>query len=477
MTVPAFLGTVPLPMGGQAAVAAPDASDRLRRALLDSRQRWRDLVGLACDFAFETDAWGRFVFITPDPALGWGAGTLLGQPGQLLLPAATDAGFDPFRTIAVVRERRGWLRRPDGSLACVSLSVAPLFDPEGRIIGTRGVARDITEAEDQGGQLAGALRRTELLDQILWRMRQEVLASRMMATGLQALVPALGAEGAAVMDLLDVGEGPSVLHVEGGGVAAVMGPAMSLLGPDTHAPVCGAGPDGRPILVCPSGTRFGEMVGLVLWRTSGSRRFDGEDIAIVVSVAAVMRVVLEHEAIQREMARQARSDPLTGLLNRRAFFDEVPRHIDRLDREELPGTLMFLDLDHFKSVNDQLGHEAGDDALRSLASVLRNTVRPTDLVARLGGDEFALWLNGADELTAAERAEQLRLRVPDLVPEQVSTAGGGMARLGASIGIASRQPGGGEDIDTLVRRADLAMYEVKRSGRGQWRVARVEDRP
>ena len=95
-------------------------------------------------------------------------------------------------------------------------------------------------------------------------------------------------------------------------------------------------------------------------------------------------------------------------------------------------------------------------------------VRPTDLVARLGGDEFALWMNGADHMTAAERAEQLRTQVPremgELNREQY-------LRLGVSIGIATRDPGGEEQIDQLLRRADMAMYEVKHGGRGHWRVA------
>jgi diguanylate cyclase (GGDEF)-like protein len=168
------------------------------------------------------------------------------------------------------------------------------------------------------------------------------------------------------------------------------------------------------------------------------------------------------------MARQARTDSLTALLNRRAFLEELPRHIDRLDREALPGTMIFVDLDNFKPVNDRFGHEVGDQVLCRTAALLRRTVRPTDLVARLGGDEFALWLNGADHMTAAERAESLRLGAPGELAEVI---GAPRPRLSLSIGIATRRVGSAEDIDSVMRRADLAMFEVKRQGRGHWRVA------
>jgi diguanylate cyclase (GGDEF)-like protein len=169
------------------------------------------------------------------------------------------------------------------------------------------------------------------------------------------------------------------------------------------------------------------------------------------------------------MARQARTDPLTGLLNRRAFMEEMGRRAERLERDGRPGTLMFVDLDQFKALNDAAGHDTGDEALVLVAALLRATVRPADLVARLGGDEFALWLDGADELAAAERAEHLRVEAPKTLTE--TAAGTGLAP-GMSIGIATRWPGRGEALEEVITRADQAMYHVKRNGRGHWHVWR-----
>ena len=129
--------------------AEPNSSDAvLREALLDSRQRWRDLVTMAADLVFETDAWGRFVFLAPETVLGWQAATLLGQPAELLLADADGtAGFNPFRITAPIRRRRAWLRRPDGSSICVAIAAAPLIDDEGHVIGTRGLGQDVTEQD------------------------------------------------------------------------------------------------------------------------------------------------------------------------------------------------------------------------------------------------------------------------------------------------------------------------------------------
>ena len=450
----------------------PAAAERLREALLDSRQRWRDLVGLSADLAFEADHLGRLTFLHPDPALGWPSGAMVGSgAGVLLADGGAGAGFDPFRTTARVRHRRVWLRRGDGGVTCLAFSAEPILDSLGRIAGARGVGIDMTALDAPGAQLAGAQRLGEALDHILSCMGREVLAPRMLRAALEALTSALGAEGAAAIVLLRDGQPASLAYEAGSGASAVLPDAAALLAGYANGPLRGEARDGRHLLADVCQTRFGEQTGLVAWRAPNGRAWDADDTRLLASSGKIIRIALEHEAIQREMMRQARTDPLTGLLNRRAFREEVLRHTDRTDREGLPSTLMFLDLDHFKSVNDRLGHEAGDQVLLRTAALLRDTVRPADLVARLGGDEFALWLGGADHMTAAERAEALRATMPAALSE---ITGSEPPRITLSIGIATRRAGGDEDIDGLIRRADEAMYEAKRNGRGHWRVSLLE---
>ncbi len=446
--------------------------DALRGALPDGGQRWRDLVTLTADLVFETDAKGRFVFVAPDPAIGWPADALLGRPAALLLAEpATPGCFDPFRPTAPAARRRAWLKRPDRGAACLSFAAAPLLDEAGAVIGARGVGLDVTEAERREAEVASVLRRGQVIDHILARMRAEVLAPHMMAAALEPLAHATGSEAVAVVDVIGDGVRPTLLHAHGTVAPAVLDAAVIALTAATAGATTAEAGDGRHLLACAAQTRFGEQVGLLLCRPPGARAWDADDRALLAAAVALIRTILEHAAIQREMARQARTDPLTGLYNRRAFMDELARRIDRLEREQLPGALLSIDLDHFKALNDSAGHDAGDEALRRTAQLLRASTRPTDLIARLGGDEFAIWLDGADEFAAAERAERLRAAGP----AGLATLTEGRSReVTLSIGVAARWSGGGEDVEALLYRADQAMDAAKRGGRGCWRVARPE---
>ncbi len=168
-------------------------------ALIDSRQRWQHLVNLAADLAFETDTKGRFVFIAPEEVLGWSAGALIGQPSELLLGANDSGGFNPFRSTVEMRGQRVWIKQYNGGTACMAFAVAPLFDAEGHITGSRGIGIDVTEGDTQAAtdRRQPASRRGARLH--IWCVAQEVMAPRMMDAALSALVNALAAEGATVV--------------------------------------------------------------------------------------------------------------------------------------------------------------------------------------------------------------------------------------------------------------------------------------
>jgi diguanylate cyclase (GGDEF)-like protein len=158
---------------------------------------------------------------------------------------------------------------------------------------------------------------------------------------------------------------------------------------------------------------------------------------------------------------------LTGLLNRRGFAKRLERQMAQCVATGKPGTLVYVDLDNFKAVNDRLGHPAGDAALKGLAVALRGAVRSGDLVARLGGDEFALWLVDTDVPASIERAKQILTLTAEIAPYSA----GPDKPLGLSVGVAVHLPGSGETTSELLDRADQAMYTVKKSGKGSYIVA------
>ena len=161
--------------------------------------------------------------------------------------------------------------------------------------------------------------------------------------------------------------------------------------------------------------------------------------------------------------RQANFDPLTGLPNRRMFYDRLDQDIKKAHRDGRLLALMFLDLDRFKEVNDTLGHGTGDLLLKKVANRLGSCVRETDTVARLGGDEFTVILSELDDPTSGERVAQEILR-------KLSTPfrlGNESAYISVSIGI-TLYPADATDIDTLLKSADQAMYAAKHQGRNRY---------
>ncbi len=159
----------------------------------------------------------------------------------------------------------------------------------------------------------------------------------------------------------------------------------------------------------------------------------------------------------------ARFDPLTRLLNRAFFEATVRESLERIAWRNESFSLLFIDLDHFKSVNDTLGHQQGDALLRAVAERLRNVVRETDFVARFGGDEFVIQQTRVNSTKQTERLAQ-RIVASLGAPFDIE---GHIVTVGASVGIAMAPRDGG-DVETLMKNADMALYRAKGAGRGCW---------
>ena len=269
------------------------------------------------------------------------------------------------------------------------------------------------------------------------------------------------------------------LYLLAGGVA-VSGPALKsvyLLGIATIALASWQRPAtvrrrrraGRRILALPFAACT-VSIGMLLLSGLGSAHPVASCFAAAALVVAMIRTSLSVQELARmaETRRQASTDELTGLPNRRWFDRELRRAIDRARADDEELALLVIDLDHFKELNDTLGHHAGDRVLAQLGPRIRTALRAEDHVARLGGDEFAALLPGAG---AAEGAGE---RIAAALSERFSVEGIEL-QIAASIGVALF-PEHGDDAETLLQRADVAMYQAKHRRSGTEFYARERDR-
>jgi diguanylate cyclase len=216
------------------------------------------------------------------------------------------------------------------------------------------------------------------------------------------------------------------------------------------------------------GELFGTLCG------ASSRRIEiSEDVRVVMeTLAEMIALQLAHDAAMQQVAEQAAqlaaanasleylasTDPLTGLFNRRHVDRELSRICSFARRRREPVSVVVLDVDHFKTINDTFGHGAGDDVLSGIAGHLRRQTRDEDVIGRLGGDEFVLILAATDRTGA----EQLAERVWAAIGTAGIDTGAGPAAVTVSVGVAT---GDGSDPGELLRNADAALYAAKAAGR------------
>jgi len=205
----------------------------------------------------------------------------------------------------------------------------------------------------------------------------------------------------------------------------------------------------------------GEILGLFQVHAPAASPPDALDriVETATAIADGMSLALANIALRELLRSQALRDPLTGLYNRRYMEDTLQRSALIASRENTPLSVIMLDLDHFKRLNDQFGRGKGDAVLRDVAAVLTNRLRESDIACRYGGEEMIIVMPGCDMEAAAKKAEHLRVGIEAL-------SGPSGAPVSASFGVASLPPGSRSTVD-LVANADAALYRAKKEGRNR----------
>ncbi len=439
----------PLPTGGFITIYSDVTELRLaERSSRESEQRFRDFAAAASDWFWESDVSHTLTYVSHRAAdvIGNPVEEIIGHRRQEITYEEDIAQHpEKWHRHQEMLDRHEPFRRFEypvktktGRDFIVSISGIPIFEEQQKFVGYRGVGTDVTELRQAQQQLQDNERRLRtileaspigvaIIDTESGRIRF-ANARFGQLTGLRATE----LTSRTLSDLIPQRDSITELFDTLDSAGQVIDHEIELL----HA----------------SGDTFWALI------TIRTMPFQEEESAHFIWIYDIS----EQTRAKQKLAQLANLDDLTGLANRRAFHDELRRDLARTVRDEHKLAVLYLDLDGFKNVNDNLGHEAGDQVLREVARRLRQSLREGDLIGRVGGDEFATLLSGSVDRDVAER-------VATKLIESVSGSypiGDDTAQLGVSIGIACCD-GGSEDADELISRADQAMYQAKRSGKGQ----------
>lgn len=186
--------------------------------------------------------------------------------------------------------------------------------------------------------------------------------------------------------------------------------------------------------------------------------YDNDELLVRASnLISNFRLLKRSKQMQQELEKLAFTDQLTQLCNRHSLYNLAPKYVSNALRHHLPLSLLVIDLDHFKNINDTLGHSTGDLVLQAVSEVLQNSCRTEDIVARFGGEEFVMLLTNSNLENSAIKAEKIRQSIEESKPEGLTVT--------SSIGVAELQLT--EDFEALFERADKAVYEAKETGRNK----------
>ena len=468
--------------------AALQQNQKITDALRDSDQRFRRLTELSSDWYWEQDADFRFTLVSAGIRIDGGPmpEVFIGKTRWELQIGMEQAEWQEHRALLAAHRTFSefeYKARFDADRAhWFCTSGEPLFDADGRFKGYRGTGKNITERK-----------RTELLRSGQGRVLEMIATGTALEQVLDSLMHLMESqlEGMMASILLLDDDGLHLRHGAGPSLPQAYAQAVDGIGIGPQAGSCGTAIhrreqvvvsdilqdplwDDHRALAAPHGlrscwstpiiTHHGKLLGTLAIYSQQVRTPTPAEGQLIEMATRIAGIAIERRDNEQRISHMAHHDALTGLPNRTLLEDRLKQAMLYAQRYERRVTVAFMDLDNFKLINDSLGHNAGDDILKTVARRMQHCVRATDTVARLGGDEFVIVL--FDQPDQAETITPILEKIRAAVA-QVIDIGAQKLQVTCSMGLAT-YPGDGSDIDTLLMNADAAMYRAKELGRNNY---------
>ncbi len=444
----------------------------LTNALVESRQMFKDLVSCSTDFAWETDCNGNFIYASPMGILGYTSFELNGKNSRDMIMGAEEK--NPFDTMDKVNDMELWLKRVDGTMACLLVSAVPVLDNQATWKGARGVCRDITSIREREAILRRTHKREHILNKIIATIRDMDSPADMMENALDAISEGIGTDYCCITHTNILSNGsfkaeikqqrgtindPSILdNLRQIAVDAWQNPDIKSNRNSGRTQILHIG---EYRILAGVTSHHAQDNGVIFLIRNSNMKWSEDETHLFNGITAHLGIAIEQANTHKELEKRAFTDELTKLLNRRSFKIEVTKRISHQQRSGEKGAMLCIDLDNFKNVNDSKGHARGDELLVEVSNIINRTIRIGDYSARIGGDEFAIWLDNITEEDAILKARQLVNMGPELA--RIADVSG--AQPSISVGIAINYPEFPQTFDIIIAQADKALYEAKNNGK------------
>jgi len=448
--------------------------NNLTQALMDSRQMFKDMLSCSRDFAWETDAAGVFRYVSPKGAFGYAPHELAGRKAADIL-AGADNTENPFTPREPLVHHDTQITAADGNSRHIKVNAVPVRSRQGEWLGARGLCSDEDQLETIRAKQHGLDRRLDM-NLRLTSMVRDITAPRQLLQSMARNTAEVIGRACLVFRRRNQG-----FACHGSSKSDIHGTVLNAIGEEILRLSANPLTGGRRSYSFSTQAHFsaetitfdilptlrqGNVTGALVVQTCNEGPMDEALLTLMHDASDHLGIALDLTENRESVRQLILNDELTGLLNMKAFEEQVIIRMSHQRRTDLPATLLLLDIDDYETINDRFGFSCGDSVLERTAELLSTRSRVGDVLCRVGRERFAIWLEGAEERGAEQKAKLL----VNLMRELKVGSEDEDFDLSVCIGGAVSLPNGPTTLRQLTEQAIIALGQAKQKGRGQWMI-------